>query len=275
MAGEKDLVCLGCGQKFKQKDASVKCTVCGLWSHKTCSGLTAEHFKCIAEQFKTTGRAYWACRSCNSYAEGMNHRLREVEEQSREAIRMGQENEKELKRLREDMEKGSGRVDERIEKSEAGIFAELDDREARKKNIVVNGIEEANMAEGRLRLEHDKKELDRIFTTMDVNISAAEDVEFCRRVGEKGPQARPLVVGFFTEWSKSVALKNSKHLAASDLENISIVPDLTQQQRKAEKSLQAEAERRNQEELTNEDVSKNLIWRVVEERPKEANKNIQ
>ena len=259
-------MCLGCGQKFKQKDASVKCTVCGLWSHKTCSGLTNEHFKCIAEQFKATGRAYWACRSCNSYAEGMNHRLREVEEQSREAIRMGQENEKELKKLREDMERVKGRTDQQIEKSEATILAELDDREARKKNIVVYGIEEADMADGRLRLEHDKNELDRIFTAIDVNVSAAEDVEFCRRVGEKGTQARPLVVGFFTEWSKSIVLKNSKHLANSDLENISIVPDLTQQQRKAEKSMQEEADRRNQDDLSNEDISKNLIWKVVGKR---------
>ena len=266
MAGDKDTVCLGCGQKFKQKDASVKCTVCGLWSHKTCSGLTAEHFKCIAEQFKSTGRAYWACRACNSYAEGMNHRLREVEEQSREAIRIGQENEKELKKLREDMEKGKDKTDQQIEKSEATVLAELDDREARKKNIVVYGIEEASMVEGRQRLEHDKKELDKIFTAIDVNVSADEDVEFCRRVGEKGPQARPLVAGFFTEWSKSIVLKNSKHLANSNLENISIVPDLTQQQRKAERSLQTEADRRNQEELTNEDVSKNLEWRVVGKR---------
>ena len=266
MAGDKDTVCLGCGQKFKQKDASVKCTVCGLWSHKTCSGLTAEHFKCIADQFKATGRAYWACRSCNTYAEGMNHRLREVEEQSREAIRMGQENEKEIKRLREDIEKGKDKTDQQIEKSEASVMAELDDREARKRNIVVYGIEESTVAEGRLRLEQDKKELDAIFTAIDVNVSAAEDVEFCRRVGEKGPQARPLVVGFFTDWSKSIVLKNSKYLAGSDMENVSIVPDLTQQQRKAEKSLQAEAERRNEEELSNDDVTKNLIWRVVGKR---------
>ena len=78
--------------------------------------MTAEHFKCIAEQFKTTGRAYWACRSCNSYAEGMNHRLREIEEQSREAIRMGQENEKELRRLREEMEKGKDKTEQQLEK---------------------------------------------------------------------------------------------------------------------------------------------------------------
>ena len=196
----------------------------------------------------------------------MNHRLREVEEQSREAIRIGQENEKELRKLREDVEKGRDKTEQQIEKSKAGVFAELDNREARKKNIVVYGMEEAEMAEGRQRLEYDKKELDKIFTAIDVNISASEDVEFCRRVGEKGPQARPLVVGFFTEWSKSIALKNSKHLATSDMENISIVPDLTQQQRRAEKSLQTEAERRNQEELTDEDVSKNLVWRVVGKR---------
>ena len=117
-----------------------------------------------------------------------------------------------------------------------------------------------------MRQDHDKKEMDKLFTVMDVNVSANEDMEFCRRIGEKGQQARPLVVGFYTEWSRSVVLKNTKYLADSDHSHISIVPDLTQQQRKAERSLQAEAERRNEEELSNDDISKNLSWRVVGKR---------
>ena len=80
----KDGDCLGCGQKFKQKDACVQCSICGLWSHKTCSGLTTEFFNCMAEQIKATGHAYWACRACSNYAAGMNHRIKEVQEQAQE-----------------------------------------------------------------------------------------------------------------------------------------------------------------------------------------------
>jgi hypothetical protein len=48
--------------------------------HKTCSGLSDEGFKYVQDQLQTTGLAYWACRACTSYAMGMNHRLKTIEE---------------------------------------------------------------------------------------------------------------------------------------------------------------------------------------------------
>lgn len=72
-----------------------------------------------------------------------------------------------------------------------------------------------------------------------------------------------MVVGFYTDWCKSVVLKNAKHLANTELQHLSIAPDLTHQQRKAEGEMQKEADRLNEEELTEDDVSKNLVWKVV------------
>jgi len=40
-------------------------------------------------------------------------------------------------------------------------------------------------------------------------------------------------------------------------------PDLTQMQRKEEEEMRQEAERKNREELTQDDISKNLVWTVV------------
>ena len=260
MAGDQE--CLGCGQKFKQKDASVRCTVCGLWAHKTCSGLTNEFFKCIADQFKSTGRAYWACRSCNTYAEGMNHRLRELEDQSKEAVRIGQNNEKEIKELKQTLERKSEALEKRIEASGDAVWDEMDERETRRKNVVLHGLEESTAAENRKRMEDDRNALNNIFATLDVNISAEDDVEFCRRLGEKGENPRPLVAGFFTEWSKNTLLKKAKLLDSTDLAHISITPDLTKMQRQREAGLYQEADRRNLEDLTEDDLSKNLSWKV-------------
>lgn len=148
MAGDE---CLACGQKFKQRDAAVKCTVCGLWAHKKCSGLTDEFFKCIAEQFKASGRTYWACRSCNAYAEGMNHRLKELEEASKEAVRLGQENEKRIHRLEEEAKKREEKQETRVQQSENTVMQEMSDREARRKNVVVYGMEESAGEDGRQR----------------------------------------------------------------------------------------------------------------------------
>jgi hypothetical protein len=40
----------------------------------------------MVEQMKATGASYWACRACDIYEAGMNHRLREVQEQAKKAM---------------------------------------------------------------------------------------------------------------------------------------------------------------------------------------------
>jgi hypothetical protein len=118
---------------------------------------------------------------------------------------------------------------------EAELREEMTRREERRKNIVVHGLLENTEAEGRRRLEADRRQLDEIFIALDVNVSEASDVEFCRRVGEQSERPRPLIVGFFTEWAKDIVLKNAKRLMESELSGVTLVPDLTDKQRKAEK----------------------------------------
>ena len=57
-------------------------------------------------------------------------------------------------------------------------------------------------------------------------------------------------------------LERSRYLRNTRYEAVSVVPDLTQSQRRGEQRLRAEADRRNQE-LTNEDRERNLRWIVV------------
>jgi hypothetical protein len=259
----KNTECLGCGKKFAQKDSSVRCSVCKLWCHKTCAGLTDEFFKCLVEQYKATKRTYWACRACGAYAEGMNHRLMEIQEQTTEAIRIGRENTDEINKLNEMVVKERERADNAVMRMEKEMQEEMTRREERRKNVVLHGLQESNQGGGRDRMEADKRKLDEIFTILDVNVAADNDVEFCRRLGEKSDRPRPLVVGFYYEWSKEVVLKHARKLMTSNHKEVTIVQDLTDKQRRAEKELMQEAERRNMEELSEEDLSKNLEWRVV------------
>jgi hypothetical protein len=247
MSNEKD--CLGCGQKFKRSEAAVLCTVCGLWAHKKCSGISDEFFKFLAEQYKATGKGYWAC---SNYAEGMNHRLREIQQTAEEALKIAQESRKETEQLRKETEKEREKVEKRVEKCELSILEEMGLREEKRKNVVIYGMEEAVGNDGWKRMEEDRVKLNELFTVLDINVAVETDVEFCRRVGEKGERARPLVVGFYTEWAKSVLLKNCRHLAGSDLSHLSVANDLTETQRKMEKELVAEAERRNAERTEEE-----------------------
>ena len=76
--------CLGCSKKFTAKCSSVLCTVCGLWIHKGCAGMTDDIFDFLDKQLQATEMAYWACKPCTVYAQGMNHRMRGIEEEIKE-----------------------------------------------------------------------------------------------------------------------------------------------------------------------------------------------
>jgi hypothetical protein len=42
--------------------------------------MSNEVFDFIDRQKRETGMAYWACRACTAYAQGMNHRMKQIEE---------------------------------------------------------------------------------------------------------------------------------------------------------------------------------------------------
>jgi hypothetical protein len=95
---------------------------------------------------------------------------------------------------------------------------------------------------------------------------SVEDIKFCRRVGEKSEAPRALIVGFYTEYARSVLLRYTRYLAETDYRDVSIMPDLTRRQRQEELKMKDEADRRNEEELTEDDLAKNLCWKVVGQR---------
>ena len=70
------------------------------------------------------------------------------------------------------------------------------------------------------------------------------------------------MIGLYSDENKRHILERSRYLRNTRYEAVSIVPDLTQSQRRVEQRLRAEADRRNQE-LTNEDRERNLRWIVV------------
>jgi hypothetical protein len=98
MATGEAATCLACGKRFKKDEYSVQCTVCRLWIHKQCAVMTKDLFNFLDEQHKQTGTAYWACRSCTAYAEGMNHRMKEIENKIEEVKQFCTRNEGEIKK---------------------------------------------------------------------------------------------------------------------------------------------------------------------------------
>jgi hypothetical protein len=151
---------LGCNKKFKKSETSVQCTVCGLWCHKECAAILNEFFKFLEEQKKNAGLAYWACRPCIVYAQGMNHRLKEMEKRLSTVEEGERKNAENAGKLERKVDKISGqqdrmgdKIDRKIAQSENRIFEEMRERESKKSNIVMHGVEEADGA----KLSGDKR----------------------------------------------------------------------------------------------------------------------
>ena len=267
----KDSTCLGCNKKFTKSDYCVQCVVCSLWIHKTCSGLSDEGFKFISDQIQATGMAYWACKSCTTYAMGINHRVKQMEEKM-EAMQHSmnantaavKEVEHKVERLDSAIQKKDEAVEKIVKKSELSIYDEMRERESRRLNVVFHGIGEKERVEGdtgKDRAAWDKKSCGNIFEALNLDMTE-EAVKFCRRLGEKGEEPRPLLAGFYTEMERSKLLRNANKLEKTVFSNVNVSADLTKKQRDEEKEMWKEAESRN-EKLTEEDKSKNLQWLVV------------
>ena len=269
---------MGCGKQVKKTGYSLACTICGLWCHKECAGVTDEVFKLIEAQVKATGVTYWGCRSCTTFAKQFHSKLGEVSKKLTALETRTTKNEEETKSNREEVKNLERRVKElsdvvkrrdekvveTVREREATIYEEMREREARKLNVIFHGVGECEdeRATGKDRQEWDKKSCVNIFRELKLSMTE-EAVKFCRRVGEKQEGARPLVVGFFTEMERSKLLRNARGLMDSNkFYDVTIGPDLTKKQRDEEAELRSEADRRN-EELTEDDVQKNLHWAVV------------
>ena len=108
--GKDEYLCLACGKPVQKSGYSLACTVCGLWCHKDCAGISDEVFKFISAQVKATRVTYWGCRCCTSFAKSfhsklgeMNKRLVDLENKTEKNADAGKANKEEIKKVREEV----------------------------------------------------------------------------------------------------------------------------------------------------------------------------
>ncbi len=133
-SSKADNKCLGCGKSLTNTHCH-QCTICGLWIHKGCSGVTDEFFKHLEDQVKNTGMAYWACRPCTAYSQGITRKMRQVESKVEglvitvDEVKGGLEEVKdEVKKVKDKVTKVEEKIAEATEKNNDIVFEELRER---------------------------------------------------------------------------------------------------------------------------------------------------
>jgi hypothetical protein len=260
-------ICLGCSKKFTKSEAAIQCMVCGLWIHKTCANMSDETFNLLDTQRKDTGTTYWACRPCTTYAKGMNHRLRQIEDDmkivkestasNKEAI---QNLEKKVAEVTELAKRSEGLSREEFEKRMREEGDEAKERKARELNVIIHGLDECQdtTLSGGEKMRWDVQRCVEMFSSMELAVQE-KDIKFSRRVGQRGEGGRPLVVGFHSEKPRSMVLKADWR---SSNMGVTAGPDMTKRQREEEAQIWKDLETKNNSRSEDE-KSKNLMWRIV------------
>ena len=125
--------------------------------------------------------------------------------------------------------------------------------DARRNNIVIHNLPEPpnDITSTAMRKEKDRNALMDLMKDIEVNINMDKDIKFSVRPGkvsESSSEPRPLLVGFRSQAVRDNILDNARKLKHSDLfSRVSLVPDLTNQQRQEDKELQQEADRLNRD----------------------------
>ena len=260
--------CLRC--KNNVTKAGVRCNSCHLWVHNKCQSISKELFAILRNPGKFGGVVVWNCDSCAASALRLEKRMVAIETKFEEVegrIEKNEMNVMEVERRVDTVEKRQDKVEDMLarerERARKERIEETRERDVRKKNVVIHRIVEAGDWAKTIeeRREWDTKSCENIFAALKMDFNRRA-IRFCRRVGERGEAPRPLVVGLCRESQKEDLLDMAHELKDTAFADIGIVPDLTREQRRDESEMVKEAEKRN-ETRNQDDVAKNLTWKVV------------
>lgn len=213
--------CIKCGKNVTKN--SVQCRTCKLWVHVPCSGISKEYVAILLNPAKH-GPVSWCCECCLAGASkledkihALNNKFAEVEAR----LSKTEDNNKDTTRRIERVEHIQTNMDERLRRERDEYRKERNEEEreraSRRKNVIFHGLEECIDEVVDARREWDIQCCLRVCGALKLR-KTNDDIKFCRRVGVRSEEPRPLVVGFRRETCKedildcAAQLKNTEYL---------------------------------------------------------------
>ena len=264
---------------------ALQCGICDLWAHYECTGLA-----------QTTLEAYevligsgdcdkpFKCSSCkaalnkfNADLNAMKIWMNNIETKQKETLQKVQTLEANQVSADSRIEKLESRIEEVAANgsSSKDFWDELKERERREVNLIIHNVNESSSLDKRECEARDLSGLQKLFNLLQIQIDVAQAVKFTRREGEKlGNNPRPLKVVLRRKEDRDLVLSNSHKLnkcAQEEWRKVSVVSDLTRNQRKEESDLRKQASAKNLIR-SREEKEKGEAWKVVGKR---GNKRLQ
>ena len=250
---------------------SIACSICDLWIHKACTGMSNDLFKLLLE-IKEQGQDHcWKCEPCGSARKIIDQRLTNLEKtvnKIQETVTSNVENiaanKDKVDKAVEQIEKIEESVKElkssKNEDAAKSMIAEQIEQNLKKLNIIIHNLKEpATNLTSEERKHEDQELLARVLGEIQCVVNPDADIKFSTRIGRvnsENSNPRPLLVGLKYMEKKTEILEKMKTSSNKPVNYISIVPDLTKLQRKVEDDLRKEADQLNKD-MSEDDF---LVW---------------
>jgi hypothetical protein len=272
--GKKTYSCLVCKANLKRTETCVQCQVCEEYTHPDCSNISKDLLKYLVDENNEGNSISWSCSHCTKVAKVLNNKVKVLSKEIQDIKKDVADVKKDYADLKKDVadvnkksEENEKKCSENKTNMRKDIFAELRDREDKKCNIIVHGIDEApeTARTAQAKKDHDLKLVREVAASIDVDISDETSIKFIKRIGPKpteveNEKCRPILLGLNCEELKKKIVKNRKKLHET-YESVYIVPDMTKQQREEEDGLWEEANKRNNE--LDDETALNSHWKVI------------
>lgn len=250
--GDVDL-CATCKCVVKKEEFGMQCEVCQAWFHSKCVNMKDELYLMMRDG--DAQNFHWFCHTCNQSANDILQSLRDIQtrvvqnEATINAVHKKVELlEKQLKDQETAVKNSELNIDTIIKDRVEVTMKEFEDKERRKKNIVLFGIPEADISDIEEKKRNDAEQFKTVCNELGVPEIANNSVNIFR-LGKTNPKngSRPLKVLLSSESQKQQILSKSRNLINSQnhqLKKVSIKPDLTFKEREARKKLVIELKER-------------------------------
>ena len=207
------IMCDNACESDDDDDPSIECYACKNWSHRSCSKLTGDDFKILSKR----PDLQWVCNTCME--EGAENRSRTDAKLDMILTMLPMIHAMNEKILNIEKELGGKNLEDKIEevvdRKVEEAFNEAQEREKRKKNIIVSNVKESSKALSEDRKADDMREVKQLLERVtDITEGEFEDPIRLGKVG--GNRPRLLRITLKDEAKKKEVLKKAPQSRLND-----------------------------------------------------------
>jgi hypothetical protein len=194
-------------------DEGVQCDICDLWFHLKCGKVSKKIFEALKQNDE---KLKWFCGQCNKFFPKMikiiemNNALKEEMNKMKEELKHKNEKDtQEINNLKEEIERLKTKTNEKEAKNYNGTnisdaIGELEDRNARKSNVIIYGIVESESEDISEKRKKDEESVNELSRNIQIKLKPKKVI----RLGKANNKPRPIKV-IFDSQEEAISFKRS------------------------------------------------------------------